>query len=382
MLQYYTVANQAAYPISLTDAYGKLVTLRPVGTAGASARVPLSLATFNEGDFVAHVAASKLTLTPVNVGDYNVPNLANYPVSLQDSFGQPKVLPPQSVTPVTLTSGDATSDNILSLKAQGILGTLAAITAPTMPQSFLPVIVGDGEIVGLFAITPTTFDGTETTFDLSGLLTAGKTVNIQKISTGPAFPFLPRLSHYMGCVFTRAQEAAEAWASHLEFIPLKHILPASSWQQATLGPDTLRYVPGVMVYSLCYGNNAPIAVTTTTPAPTVNTPAALSWAVNAAFSNQSGLRFVDFNWVAAFSVSFPTLEPAYIRVVSNPAENDVKAFVISAGNQAANAGITQNTVRLVKVIQGAVAAGARAFTFSIVDRKGNEVAVTLNLTVS
>lgn len=382
MLQYYTVANQVAYPVSLNDAYGKLVTLRPVGEAGASARVPLSLATINDGDFVAHLAANKLTLTPVNVGDYNVPNLANYPVSLQDSLGRPKVLPPQSVTPVTLTSGDAASDTILRLKAQGVLGTLAAITPATMPQSFLPIIVGDGEVVGLYAITPTTFDGTETTFDLSGLATPGKTVNIRKISTGPAMPLLPRLSNYMGCVFTKAQELAEAWTSHLEFIPLKHILPSNTWQQAALGPDHSRYVEGVMVASLCHGNNSAISVTTTTAAPTVSTPAALAWAVNAAFSNQNGLRFVDFNWVAAFAVSFPTLEPAYIRVVSNPAENDVKAFVISAGNQAANAGVTQNTVRLVKVIQGAVAAGVRAFTFSIVDRKGNEVAVTLNLTVS
>lgn len=382
MLQYYTVANQVAYPVSLNDANGKLVTLRPVGEAGASARVPLSLATINDGDFVAHLAANKLTLTPVNVGDYNVPNLANYPVSLQDSLGQPKVLPPQSVTPVTLTSGDATSDTILSLKAQGVLGTLAAITPATMPQSFLPIIVGDGEILGLYAITPTTFDGTETTFDLSGIATPGKTVSIRKISTGPAMPLLPRLANYMGCVFTKAEEVAEVWTSHAEFIPLKHIMPSNTWQQATLGPDHSKYVEGVMVASLCHGNNSSISVTTTTAAPGVTTPAALAWAVNAAFSNQNGLRFVDFNWVAAFAVSFPTLEPAYIRVVSNPAENDVKAFVISAGNQAANAGVTQNTVRLVKVIQGAVAAGARAFTFSIVDRKGNEVAVTLNLTVS
>lgn len=379
MLQLYTLANQTKTPISVTDVNGIPYNLTASGTSGASQNVMLDLATVTDGDFYNNLASSKLTVTPLNIGQYTVPNIsASSKLAIRDSLGVSQIIEPQSTKTITLTSSDATANTIKALQAQGLLGTLSAVSIANQTQSFLPVLTKGGRAVGLFAITPTAFAGTETTFTLS----VGAAVPIMKITPSNQQPFLTRLPFYMAAVFNTVDEFNERWKSNSEFIPIDWVLPQTNWLQATVGPDYLKSTPGILLNALMFGNSTSISVSTTTSAPTVTTPASLAWTANAPFSSQNGIRFVDFNWVSAFAASFPTLEPAYIQITTNPGTNDVKAFVVQSGNQAANAGITQNTIRIVKVLQRAIATGVKAFTFTIYDRKGNATAVTLNLTVS
>lgn len=206
-------------------------------------------------------------------------------------------------------------------------------------------------------------------------------VVVKKFTPGaPIVQELPRQTEFMGAYFNHTDEVNQAYASYSSFIPLNDILPYRSWQNATIPGARTEGTLGVMVDALIYGRSA--AITVSVPAaPTVTTPAALTWTVNAKFSTMAMSSFFDVNWVALFQASFPTLEPASIVLLTNPAGNELKAFVVNAGQPQAES-INYNTLRIVKVVRQNIATGLRAFTFRIYDTYGHETDVTLNVTVA
>ena len=176
-----------------------------------------------------------------------------------------------------------------------------------------------------------------------------------------------RQTAYMAATFTTTQELESAWTSYApEFIPLSEVLPATNWRNAGL-VNRVDVYTGTLIQALIYGMYSRIGVTPLY-APLVSTPTA-TWALtaNAPFANQQGCVYFDFNWVGMFQAKFPNMIPGYIIPTAQPSQGDFKAFVISTG-QVIESEIIQNTVRIVKVVDGNVTAGSRLFDFTIVSQ--------------
>jgi hypothetical protein len=241
-------------------------------------------------------------------------------------------------------------------------------------QTWLPVVRRRGDIVGLFAIASHTFDGTETSYAL-----AAGSVPV-KLFTVPTIPNETKIQSYMGAQFAVAEDSNEAWCSYAEFVPISWVAPGARWSMPVVGGG-LTKSDGALIDGLYNGLTASIAAPSWS-APTVTTPATATWeAAVPTLSNTAGIRYFDFNWVSAFQASFPTSEPAFITVSSNPGAGYLKAIVLAGGNQMVGA-ITQTNVRIVNITQVAPPAGLYAFGFNVNDRHGNITAVTFNLTIT
>jgi hypothetical protein len=70
--------------------------------------------------------------------------------------------------------------------------------------------------------------------------------------------------------------------------------------------------------------------------------------------------------VDLFRAQFPSSAPGSIEIVSQPAENDLRAFIISSKAPIVNQ-IVNNTIRVVKVINGPMPLGNRVFQFKVTD---------------
>ena len=239
-------------------------------------------------------------------------------------------------------------------------------------QTFLPIIKSDTKrVLGLYSIASTVFVGTETTFALAeGSVPVGLFTPEPSIIRRQSGPFMAALPTHIDIV-------QQAYKGYGQYIPVESVAPANNWSVTPGAGAQLQTFDGALLYGLKY--NLGTAVTLpTVGAPTVTTPAALTWDASAPFANAPTYKYFDFNWVNLFAVSFPTLTPAFIQVTTNPA--GLSAVVIM-NEQEALQGVTYNTVRIIKTGAGALATGAYAFVFNIVDRQGHNTAVTLNLTV-
>lgn len=262
-----------------------------------------------------------------------------------------------------------------ALVSKTLLSSVAVAdpAALSLHQTFIPVCEDNDNIVGLFAIPNTAFNGTETALALS----AGAVP--LELYTLPVTATKHRQLQYMRSKFSHVDSVQKRYESYAEFFEYSVFESYHQWQN-TGAVQRLDIINGALIDSLIKGSTAVITVTPPS-APSVNTPAQLSLVANAPFANEPGIIYFDFNWVAEFQAVFPTKEPATIIVDTQPAEGDFKAFVM--GNAQPVAGmITNNTVRIVKTKKGNVPTGTRNFTFTIVDHLGNETPVALVVTIS
>ena len=322
--------------------------------------------------------------------------------------------------------------NFLGLNAAGPSGhNEAAIRSGTF----------SGQILGLYAIAQTTFQGTETTFQLA----QGPAIPIGMVyprqsnirpGVGPYMAALPARADWVnytavpqapnvgvntrnvtsgniavGSVIGNNNNESPNYRHHAEFVPISAVMPTYRWINTTHVQD-LVITAGALIYGL-QGTNNPNAANGNVfvpgqaflpgaepinaqnniglaanltgannppSAPTVSTPASLTWDASVPFSNAPALQFFDFNWVNLFALSTPTVEPAMITVTSNPA--GLAASVLAGAQPLLNT-IVYNTVRITKLPGAPLATGAYAFVFAIYDKKGNAaVSATLNLTVT
>lgn len=328
-------------------------------------------------------------------------------------------------------------------------------------QAFLPVVLDDGSIVGLFAIASHAFVGDETTYALgtgsvpvalfsqgnkkryfgfqqdysfigedtspvsdgSTANSGGSTPSVTQsneatvgysggsalpVNTGSAYSgdtaptkvlnpdgsvsytsplavYVPEVTasditatQFMGATFAHLDQFNN-YASHLEFVPLADVMPGNRHFMPAVGAAFVE-TPGYLLDALMFGSATTLSISTPSDPIVDNPSAALTWTANAPFANQQGRVFFDINWVGLFQVAYPSLEPASIIVLTNPAEGDFKAYVVG-NTQDATWGITANTIRIVKTKLGNVPAGTRDFTFDITDSNGSHTTVTLTLTV-
>jgi hypothetical protein len=256
--------------------------------------------------------------------------------------------------------------------------------------------------MGFYAITTTTFNGSETSFNL-----ADGSVPLMSVTTDPynttnvTDPDEARVSQFMAAVWPETKEYQLPWRGYSAFVDpsVPNDIGFYSWWSMPTVSWFKHFGYGTYLQSMKYGLGQVNVVAPTPPSgPSVTTPQALTWEATVdlqAFAPECS--FYDFNWVTLFQLQ-PTFDPtqegntvipANISTVSNPNGGALKAVVVqgiagSAGPTVyPGGGVVYNTVRILRLAP--VTAGAYAFTFAISYTNGGEalsVNATLNLTIT
>jgi len=184
------------------------------------------------------------------------------------------------------------------------------LTTPSV-QTILPAIIQSGIVVGWYPIASHSFAGTETSFTLSD----GTVVPITTVTKDNG---MEGVQQYMAAVFPLGIANNYApWASSLLIKPDAGYyrwwsLPTETWM--------LHFGYGTLLESLHTRLNISNAQPAAPGAPTVTTPAAITWQASIAFADLTGdCEFFDFNWITTFRASTTGVDPLRVVVVSNPA---------------------------------------------------------------
>ncbi|QDH83408.1 hypothetical protein [Achromobacter phage Motura] len=242
-------------------------------------------------------------------------------------------------------------------------------------QTIIPIMEyagSTGILHGFFPIAETTFEGTETTFEVepgaSVPLMAIRQPDIEESPNGYGAPEL------MVAFYNYEQSREEPWRGYANWVTLDRMGYVSRWV-APAGGISYRniFFPGYLVASMREAMNR-YNFTNPGPAPTPpdGEDGALQWINTVALSPTNGeCAFFDFNWVQLFkSTPIPgivpgSVVPTNIRINSNPAGGEFKAVVVqSAQSVAPGGGIVFDTIRVIKLAHD-VEPGDYLFTFTI-----------------
>lgn len=257
-----------------------------------------------------------------------------------------------------------------------------ALSAPSK-QTVLPVVKqSNGMIMGFYAITSTTFAGTETSFTLSDGTVPLLSVTVDALNkTNTQDADEARVQQFMAAVWPVAKEYQLPWRGYNEFIdPARpNNIGYYSWWSMPTVLWMKHFSLGTWLNSMKYGlSQYNIVAPTPGGNPPVTTPQTLEWATSidlAAFAD--GCTFFDFNWIDLFqaqlandpTVQGTTVVPQSIQTVSNPGGGQFKASVVqgvagSAGPTVyPGGGVVFNTVRILKLMDAP--AGTYTFNFLV-----------------
>jgi len=245
-------------------------------------------------------------------------------------------------------------------------------------QSFLPLMdEGTGNLLGLVAITTTTFTGVETSFDLDGVARP-----LRKNIINPEFnagtPF------YMSALFSADQVRNFSYRNITGYIPMAAFYVSPRWRQpqGIVANDFLQDQSGVFFFlrtGLDVSNTtiaAPVAPTGT--AGTVN------WKLTTMFMGAPACTFTDVNWVTALSLDFHDIVPGSISIgtpTPNIIQNFVKAYVIQTPAIHGST-VVYNTLRFVKVTPTDPAPGNYVYPCVVTAANGQTLNIDLTLVVT
>lgn len=122
--------------------------------------------------------------------------------------------------------------------------------------------------------------------------------------------------------------------------------------------------------------------------PVLTTPTGSSysrnWSVNSPFSNVGASQFIDVNWQQEMAINSTTFQPTSASLgaaTSDPgAGKCLRAFLVQQP-QIIGELVVNTTVRIVKVIQGAVAPGTYTWPLTATDSQGNSATFNLSVVV-
>ena len=110
-----------------------------------------------------------------------------------------------------------------------------------------------------------------------------------------------------------------------------------------------------------------------------------NWAVNSPFTNVGASQFIDVNWQQEMGINQTTFQPTSASLgaaTSDPgAGKCLRAFLVQQP-QIIGEVVVNTTVRIVKVIQGAVAAGTYTWPLTATDSQGNSATFNLSVVVA
>lgn len=265
-------------------------------------------------------------------------------------------------------------------------------------QTILPVGIMQNstfQVVGMFAIPETDFDGTETTYTVQP--GPGGEVPIQSITLPAkiAAPDLPVAQQFMAVTYTYEEAKPLPWGGFSEFIYPEHTGYYSRWSTPT-GIRRHWYDPGSLIGSFLYGMNFyPVYVPPEAPPTPDPQDGTLRWAVTLNLASVAQeCTFFDFNWVTLFQESVFSAEPdtqggsntwvpMQIITVTQPPGGEFRAAILQRPEYVAGGGTIFDTVRILRMSE-TVAPGDYTFDFEVKAALNNQIAstpVTLTLTV-
>jgi hypothetical protein len=263
-------------------------------------------------------------------------------------------------------------------------------------QTILPYITDSGRVYGFFAITETTFDGTETTFTVApGTTVTVKTVTLPPINANNVDSM--RVTQYMAAYFPIAQEGQRPWTAYSTLVrtDMPNRLGYYNWWSMPVMTVINHFGRGTYLNALKFGLDPNIGTSTPTPPP-VTTPQTLTWATSIdPLDLSKNCSFFDFSWVDLFKsapafnpdVAGNTVVPISINVVSNPPGGVFKAVQVQNSGQTIypGGGVSFDTIRILKLDDAAP--GTYTFNFTIQYNASSSatspsmVPAVLNLTV-
>lgn len=271
------------------------------------------------------------------------------------------------------------------------------LAAPSK-QTILPVVMPDNSVQGFFAITETTFQGTETSFTVA----PGQVVPITTVTLPPKpktnILDEQRVEQYMAVQWPLAQKGLKPWLGYGSLVPVvdNNRLGFYSWWSMPTPMWIHNWSNGTYINAMVRGLD-PTIQAGTSPTPPAPTNGTLEWEASAEYASfQEDCAFIDFNWIELFKLQFPTdpsqtgnnAIPLELSVVSNPPGGALKAVLVTgvAGSAGPTivpgGGVVFNTVRLLRLHD--VTAGTYTFTFSVsysINGQTLSAPATLTLTV-
>jgi hypothetical protein len=249
-------------------------------------------------------------------------------------------------------------------------------------QYFLPVATRDNRLLAVIPISPTAFDGTETSFTLSGTPRPLNKIPIQDYNSRS----YPPTKFVMAIAITRVQESANAWMGFAaSVLPIQSVWPFREWANTQGSTPNQQESLGTVFTFLTGGGASAVSGPTASTQPTLTSPLELTWTCVTPIANAPACAFFDFNWVQLFAVNANSNvgDPAYITVTGQPAGGLLKALVLQMPEpMGPEGGPVYNTIRIMKMTPQPLVAGDYEFTFTVYNTSGLASATaTLDLTV-
>lgn len=239
-------------------------------------------------------------------------------------------------------------------------------------QTIIPVVTDNGNIMGFFTIAKTTFDGTETTFDLSeGPIDITSITLPAKVDDGSGYG----VEQYMAAYYDvpRLRE----WLGYSAFVSVNDTGYATSYSMPVQG-YVRRHNRGILITNLSVTMDTQGSVLEVNVPPNVQN-AAVRWVAKLS-ANSVSLKcgFFDFPWTTLFKAK-SDLTPLRIEIVANPVGGVFKSTLVPNPVISPLGNVEFNTVRIIKL--GDAVPGDYVFNYLVVDDKNQSTPCTLTLSV-
>lgn len=240
-----------------------------------------------------------------------------------------------------------------------------------MQQSFLPIITDDNRILGLVSIPNTVFTGLETSMSINGVATPLRNVVPQRANiSGVQHP------NYMAITVTPSQERSNFQSASW----LASFLPYGKWNQQ-LGISVMVNKETTLLQMLRGVNLSGAASVVLTPPTASNGVHTVEWGSDVNWGEFTH-PFIEVNWAALMSVNTGNTSPASISLgamTSDPSTGKVRVFVVQSDAPVVNEGVLMNTLRFIKLTEGALPKGAYVWPATITNTDGSTATATFTL---
>lgn len=256
-------------------------------------------------------------------------------------------------------------------------------------QTILPIVQihqSTTTLHGFYPIDETTFDGTETTYNLPEGEVSIATITLPRTVTDVEDY---KVNQYMAAVYDYRGIKDREHEGYASYVNTNDTGYFSSWSMP-LVKWMHRYGRGTLI------GNLTVNMAADSPGPQDPNPPAppeesgtIRW-VSTLDINTAGNQcaFFDFNWITLFKASMGSrpvtgqtmVIPLKLDIVSNPPTGEFKASLISQqGTSSPVGGLVFDTLRIIK-LKDTVESGEYKFDFLITDQfaKTHEVELTLN----
>lgn len=250
------------------------------------------------------------------------------------------------------------------------------LTTPSV-QTLIPVasVFNTGlQVHGFIAISSTTFDGTERSYQVE--IGTGGSVPITTV-TLPTKIQTPNgaseISQFMAAIWDDVDSVTQPWEAYASFVPNEATGYYSRWSTPT-GQRVHHFDYGSLLGSFARGMDTYDTYVPPTPVAPTGTDGTLRWVVSLDLASVGpACTFFDFNWVNLFQSSLAAASqeggssaviPLEILTQTNPVGGEFRAAILQRPEYVSGGGTQFSTIRILRMTEE-IAAGAYVFDFVI-----------------